>query len=94
MIRYRIKTEQEFINEFGDNWRNNIRFGWNDSGKMDYLFNLEINYNYYKRCLVNDKLLLDDNKSFDFEIDDWCISSDMIKQIGINYNEKKTLVYD
>jgi len=34
---YRIKTEEEFIKCYGDNWRNCLRYGW-DSPGMDYLF--------------------------------------------------------
>lgn len=33
MIKYRFKTEEEFIKEFGKNWRYVINGGWSD--KMD-----------------------------------------------------------
>ena len=38
--RYRIKTEQEFLEEFGDNWRAEVVF--NSEGRMDYLLGQEI----------------------------------------------------
>ena len=85
MIKYRIKSEQEFITEFGTEWRSKVRYKWNRIGKMDHLFNTllkEEQINIYKRV-------------GEFMYDDWCISSDMIKEINvINYNDKKVLVYD
>lgn len=39
-MKSRIKTEQEFINEFGEHWRNGIN--WTSSDSMDYLFGREI----------------------------------------------------
>ena len=33
---WRVKTEQEFINEFGDDWRRSL--SWNVAGAMNYLF--------------------------------------------------------
>lgn len=33
---YRIKTEEEFIREYGEDWCHIV--GWNSEGKMDYLF--------------------------------------------------------
>lgn len=33
---WRFKTEQEFIDEFGDDWK--IKAQWNGGGRMDYLF--------------------------------------------------------
>lgn len=36
----RIKTEQEFIEEYGEDWRN--RISWTTSTSMDYLFGLTL----------------------------------------------------
>ena len=84
MIRYRIKTEQEFLDEYGYKWRNSdykTREGYFFNPSMDYLLGTEINYN---------------GVDYDMYIPHtgWQITKDMIKKIGINYNEKKVLVYD
>jgi hypothetical protein len=39
MKTYRIKTEGEFIAEFGEHWKGLVEFTWTDDGEMDYLFN-------------------------------------------------------
>ena len=31
MIKYRFKTEEEFIREFGKNWRTDVSMGWPDN---------------------------------------------------------------
>lgn len=31
MIKYRFKTEEEFIREFGKNWRQVVKMGWADN---------------------------------------------------------------
>lgn len=38
--KYRIKTKQEFIDEFGDNWRREVRFAF--VSEMDILFGKEL----------------------------------------------------
>ena len=77
MIKHRIKTEQEFLIEFGTNWVNKVI--WNPVGDMDYLFGMEIdtpiNIEDYFIC----------------HIDNWYINNKMIKLIGIDYNEKKNI---
>ena len=90
MIRYRFKTKEEFLEEFGWNWRNKIQCGWVTSGRMDYLFNMELKYDTYEYYIIGGKLPLD----LRLKIGMWDISMDMLKEIGINYNDKKTLVYD
>lgn len=63
---YRIKTEEEFINEFGDNWRSKTEAYFTHS--MDYLLGKELNeeqINEYK-------------KNGNFYIDGWGISKGMI----------------
>jgi hypothetical protein len=39
---YRIKTEREFISEFGKNWRDKVETRWNSRGQMDYLCGREL----------------------------------------------------
>jgi hypothetical protein len=72
MKRYRLKTEQEFLNEFGVNWRSEVRCHWNSAGEMDYLFG---------------KILSEEqNKYFEkylgLSIDGWTINESMITQLG------------
>lgn len=54
---YRIKTEQEFIDEFGTNWRTNA--GFTTSGSMDWTLGQRIteiaDKNYYELILENVK---------------------------------------
>ena len=40
MKQYRIKTEAEFIEEFGEDWREKIRYVWVD--EMNYLYGFEL----------------------------------------------------
>ena len=84
--KYRIKTKQEFIDQYGENWR--IRVGWNhDNHMMDYLFNHIINETTHP--ITMDRFII-------CKIDRWYICKGMVIKttVGIDYNEKKTLVYD
>lgn len=40
MKKLRFKTKQEFINEYGEDWRSRIY--WNHNGEMDYLCGTEV----------------------------------------------------
>lgn len=42
-MKYRIKTEKEFIKEFGKYWRNNLE--WYFSIDMDYLLGTTVTSN-------------------------------------------------
>jgi len=84
MIRYRFKTKEEFIDEFGIDWR--IKVDWTyseyyDDG-MNCFFGIEISNDK-----ITDKI---------FRIDGWWINHKMYKEINNkpNYNDKKILVYD
>ena len=92
MTKYRFKTEQEFIDEFGDKWKSKVC--WNGYGRMDYLFGIEIqgyNEDYFNTDICDFMLKNTSNGYVSY----WCISNDMVKQTQlINYNEKKVLVYD
>jgi len=42
---YRIKTEQEFISEYGTKWK--MKVGWNLGSSMDHLFGKEVETNQH-----------------------------------------------
>ena len=90
MIRYRVKTEQEFLEEFGSEWK--YKTSWDNKGHMDYLFGYILPDDY-----TNENF----NDEFDFYVvynqfgRSWYIITKMVKQIITpSYNEKKVLVYD
>ena len=80
MTKYRFKTEQEFFEEYGGNWKDIV--SWNDIDQMDHLFGMVIN------------VPIDFNQHIICRIDSWYIFSKMVKMCAVNYNDKKTLVYD
>ena len=95
MIRYRIKTKEEFIGEFGNRWRD---VGSEFVEDMDFLLGEEIDQEtindviQYKR--YNKNLNLSDRNDY-FRYKGWSISYSMLKEIKIpSYNDKKILVYD
>lgn len=49
--RYRIRTEEEFVAEYGDSWKSKCNGGWNS--KMDELFGREISFEDYKRIICS-----------------------------------------
>jgi len=63
--KYRFKTEEEFIKEFGNRWRNNNPLYWND--RMDYLLgtNFDIDFNGNEEVKIR---RLDDSNEY------WTIS--------------------
>ena len=107
MIRYRIKTEQEFLDEFGQEWRNKRTLGvCSFVEKMDFLLGCEITFSECDIFIIDgyffklhipkgtfDKFDLY-NTEYYIKSDNWYFSMDMLKQISPTYNEKKTLVYD
>ena len=92
MIRYRIKTKQEFITEFGEKWRTHVPQSFIE--EMDYLLGDEINQETISTILEGKNYLDLTNKYKHFDYDDWTISYPMLKLISPNYNDKKILVYD
>lgn len=48
----RFKTEEEFIKDFGKNWRDDIQFGWYD--RMDPLFGQETDKTHGNRTTEKD----------------------------------------
>jgi hypothetical protein len=86
MIKYRIKTQEEFIEKFGKNWRHIILCGWIED--MDHLFDKEIPDIIAKQIITD---------SYSFIINEvcmfpsnWKISIDMIieNKKTPNYNPK------
>ena len=83
MYKYRFKTEKEFIEEFGVNWRNKVRYMWVNG--MDYLLGTEI---------PSSNVLLSEDNSIKFIVESWKswnISENMVTLIKKtpNYNPKK-----
>jgi len=71
-FKYRFKTEQEFLNEYGKDWKLKLGSYWNPS--MNYLFGSVIkkdikNLDFFKLTLI------DRNSIFGF----WIISPSMLK---------------
>ena len=96
--KYRFKTEQEFVNEFGEEWRHSVDAVFPTS--MDYLLGKEFEIKYYKR-FINEYGEIKSiagwlNVPKITGIGQWNVSQDMLIKfkIGVDYNEKKILVYD
>lgn len=74
-MKYRIKTEEEFVKEFGSNWREEIHLGWAEH--MDYLFGKPIIDKTFKK--VNN---IDSNTIYRTnDGSQWNISKDMIMEV-------------
>lgn len=71
----RFKTEEEFIKEFGKNWRKFI--GWNARGAMDYLLGQ----------LIKTPITINSFKSFLYQ--GWSISRNMLTENAPNYLPRK-----
>ena len=104
-MKYRVKTKEEFIEEFGERWYDPkyrpLGSTCNFVSDMSELFGYEIPSDFYKHLDKNWFYL--NSNDIDFRIrvysinvyGRWSLSIDMIKEIKvINYNEKKVLVYD
>ena len=103
MTKYRFKTKEEFITEYGEDWLKNINGCWNNSELygMNYLFGQELPITSYIDLPTNWFEKNKDNDNFRIKVpligrvdSNWKITVDMIKKIIINYNDKKILVYD
>jgi len=82
-FEYRFKTEEEFEEEFGEDWADEVNLSW-APGDMDYLFGINIQEK------------LDKGAEVLFSIDGWNISKDMItknKLMSPTYKPRK-LVYE
>ena len=91
MIKHRFKTREEFIDEFGYQWKDKVN--WNNKTGMDYLLGTQI---IIPSDVDIDGFFHIKNTNEMYPYNRWCISTiKMLKEINvINYNEKKVLVYD
>lgn len=80
MSKYRFKTQEEFINQYGNEWDTCVKNGWNIP-EMNYLFGKPYPHEVNPRYLIQ--------KS----VDRLNISIDMLTILAPNYNPKK-LSYD
>lgn len=64
----RIKTEKEFIKEFGENWYDNVKYSWDRD--MDYLFNYKLTEEECERF-----------NTYGLTLGTWNISNDMVTGI-------------
>jgi hypothetical protein len=71
MKKYRFKTEEELVQEFGEGWRAKISVPWNFSGQMDYLLGSPLSEEHNKLA----------NQAQTFHIDRWKISRDSLTEI-------------
>jgi len=87
--KYRFKTEQEFVQEYGDGWRNDPKgTGSTFISCMDYLLGKDIKESYYETFGLNGYFVL---KSNGFR---YGIQSYMYKKVSINPDYKpRKLVY-
>lgn len=89
---YRFKTEQEFIDTFGSDWRRVVVYTWNDEGDMDYLLgkDLKVNGDFLSEILNQSGRNHNMLHRYDHR---WLISKDMIiKNLFLpNYKPKKII---
>lgn len=95
--RFRIKTEEEFLTEFGTYWMSIIKYGWNNDGKMDFLFGVNLEQNISEDDFLDEDFCIYINDNQDGYT--WMmISRDMIKENSkYGYNllySKRILIYD
>ena len=96
MVKYRFKTKKEFIEEFGEDWR---RVRCHFVSEMDGFLGQEIEDHLLPKVLLSNVKLEDlyDKEDEDedyFSYKHYNVSFKMIKRVGVNYNQKKVLVYD
>ena len=85
---YRFKTEKEFKEEFGPNWRNKQGLWWAEEGHMDYLLGTKLEVDFPDD--VDDVSIT--NRNTDAFLPRWDINRMMlVKSNNIpNYNPRKT----
>lgn len=89
---WRVKTEQEFIDEFGENWKTQIK--WNVTGNMDYLFGKPVtNPNFdgenitFQIFDTAEELGIDSGK-----YNKWSLDSDMFTKIENDEQESSPMI--
>jgi len=90
--KYRFKTKEEFISDFGQDWRSAVRCSFIST--MDCLLGIDIEENYYNQL---DYMYINNNRHnyVDFVGIVHCnITLDMIKRINLSPSlEPKKFVY-
>lgn len=80
--KYRFKTEEEFIKEFGESWRRIVQCSF--TREMNYLLGTDLNEEYY---YLADHFFNKNRESGYFEIYDgrgnWNITIGMLKRIDL-----------
>jgi hypothetical protein len=80
--KYRFKTREEFINEFGDNWRNKVYCGF--VSEMDNLLGEDIEKKYYNQIddiIIKNRLLGTIHYQSTDPLYGCSVSLDMIKKV-------------
>ena len=81
MDKYRFKTEEEMIRDFGKGWRQVLQ--WNYDGHMDYLLNKPFNGKYSSKNTMHISRV----NSFG----NWSFNHRSLTKIAPSYNPKKIL---
>jgi hypothetical protein len=82
VFRYFIKTEEEFIKEFGEGWK--VKTNWSERDAMDYLFGVELSQeDYYEIQKTKNGLYKKDwfSHKCPHKDTDWYIYKDMVKEV-------------
>jgi hypothetical protein len=79
--KYRFKTEEEFIKEYGNDWRSKVGF----SKKMDHILGTVLRMNVSEK----DFSILSTVYWLKYKYFGWNISIMMVKEIAPNYKPKK-----
>lgn len=82
----RFKTEQEFIQEFGKDWRDDVQYTWK-SPEMDRLLGTAVPEATARRLRVVDEAYMTDNGI------KWTISSDMVVDGQVTLKESLAELY-
>ncbi len=83
--KYRFKTEEEFIKEYGENWRDYT--DWNSHGEMDYLFGKKLDQDFPENSY---DMVIEDHED-DTWYNTWYINRKMLVRYPVipDYKPKK-----
>ena len=91
-MNLKIKTEKEFIEEYGEDWRENVPCQF--TNEMDELLGMVIKCEDNAFMRNFDDLSDSYNFTFWYEGHGYMISKGMVKPYFIGYNKPKKLVYE